>query len=728
MARKHQEQPKQSVEDQELVKRVDAMLSSETAPDQDVPDVTSLPVGRAAIKPEDHADTPFVISDQKSAPELPGDLLRKLKNVSRDQPKKAIKIDIADTDTDADSDAETEPSAETEPEPAPAVAPNKPNKVGWEPVGVAAPIIEGVNLNSSETDKAVDDIVANESDTLLALEDLKNVRRQKVVVKKPRGNIFNGIFKSKKILIIMAVLFLLLLGVPVTRYKLLGIVLKKDVTITVVDSKTGTPVSSAELTVSGNIVKTDDDGKAQVRSAVGSHSVNISKQYYQSMTLQYFVGITKSPTSHVKLVATGRLVPITVLNTITGAPVAGATITVLKTITKTNAKGQASLALPAGKKTEKASLSLHGYNKLTPLIEVTDTVAAANKFNLTPSGHVYFLSNNLDVVKTNLDGTERKVVLENSGREDSSSTTLVASRDWKFVALKARRDGARASLYLIDTSTDKVTEFDDSDSTFNVIGWYNHDLIYSLSGNSKPAWQNGQSLVKSYDADHQQLNQLDQSQAEGTSGDYAAQTFSNFYIADTSVVYTTQWTSHTTKLDTHDLTGKSNTIRGVQTNGKNKKDYQSFPAAATSQIKATLYQPRSIYFLVHSDESAKDSFYEYQDQTVKASSIDQAKFVQDYPSYALSPSGLRSLWNEPKAAKDSLSLGDSNGGAPKQIKTSEEYTTYGWYSDKYLLVSKNAGQLYIMSEAGLIANRQPLKITDYYKSSKVFVNYGYGGL
>jgi hypothetical protein len=56
-----------------------------------------------------------------------------------------------------------------------------------------------------------------------------------------------------------------------------------------------------------------------------------------------------------------------------------------------------------------------------------------------------------------------------------------------------------------------------------------------------------------------------------------------------------------------------------------------------------------------------------------------------------------------------------------------DYDTYGWYSDNYLLVSKNSSELYVMDKAG---KQTALKISDYHKPAQVFTGYGggYGGL
>ena len=75
---------------------------------------------------------------------------------------------------------------------------------------------------------------------------------------------------------------------------------------------------------------------------------------------------------------------------------------------------------------------------------------------------------------------------------------------------------------------------------------------------------------------------------------------------------------------------------------------------------------------------------------------------------------------------NTLFIGDSSGGSGKQIATLSDYDTYGWYTDDYLLVSKNGSELYIMPVSG----GTPIKISDYNKPAQNFNGYGggYGGL
>jgi len=587
------------------------------------------------------------------------------------------------------------------------------------------------SLDDKTTDKAVDEIVASESDTVLAVEDAAIVKAGQKAEPAAKSSKLKRIFKNKWLWISFVALLIAVFALPITRYAVLGLVIKRDVAITVTDSKTSTPVSNALVSLHGKTTKTDAYGKATIKAPLGNSRLSVSKQYFKTYSTTFLVVYKSAQTSKVSLIATGRQVPVIVVDLVTSKPLTGVQITVLDTTAKTDQKGQASIVLPSTNVSEKATLSLAGYNTTTVNIQVTDQVVVANTVSLTPQGQIYFLSNlsgKIDVVRSDLDGANRQTILAGTGKEDPNTTSLLASRDWHFVVLKAQRDSDQASLYLIDTTTDKVTNFDSGNSDLNLIGWYGHNFLYDVLRNTIPTYQTAHEALKSYNADTAQLNLLDQNLAEGTAASHAYQGFYNFYILSGTITYNTQWYTVTASPGTSfDLTGKTDTIRGIQLAAQSKKDYQTFAASAVSYIQAALYQPQSLYYSVYDNSGSKITYYAFDGQTVTLSpTLEKTTFNRTYPTYLLSPSGSQTFWTELRDGKNTLFVGDQNAGGSKQIANLSDYAPYGWFSDNYLLVSKNSSQLYIMPVGGLTGVQQPVKITDYYKPAQTYNGYGYG--
>jgi hypothetical protein len=241
-----------------------------------------------------------------------------------------------------------------------------------------------------------------------------------------------------------------------------------------------------------------------------------------------------------------------------------------------------------------------------------------------------------------------------------------------------------------------------------------------------PASQPGRETLKSYNAERNELNLLDQNQAEGSNVSYAYQGFYNFYIINDLVTYNTQWYSYDANGEVYDLGSKVATVRGVQPTGQNKKDYQSFPAAGLGYIQAALSEPQEVYYAASSYKDNKTTYYQFDGQSVASSStITNEDFNKPYPTYLISPSSDQAFWSEIRDGKNALFIGDGSAAKKKQLALGD-FAPYGWYSDSYLLVSKNSSELYIMPASGLKSSQQPTKVTDYYKPVQTYAGYGYG--
>lgn len=534
----------------------------------------------------------------------------------------------------------------------------------------------------------------------------------------------------KKVSIPLAVVLVLgiWLAIPYTRFMVAGLFMKQDYKVVVLDQTTGKPVSAATVLLNDQKASTDGQGKASLHVPVGYEKLTVKKSYYQTTEQNVSVPILdqKEPYT-VRIKATGRQVPITVVNKISGKPLKGVLIRSGDSEAKTNSEGQAVLVVPTGKASVSAELSGEGLNKAVATVKVTTEADPANKFTMTPSGKLYFLSNasgKIDVVKSNLDGTERAVVLAGTGNEDKQNTLLLATTDWKYLALLSKRDGGEyAKLFLIDTASDKVTTMDEGKAEFSLVGWRGHHFVYNVRRVEVKEWQPGRQALKSFNAETGQLATLDQTAAEGADWSYIGQFFSDFYIIEDKAVYTVQWYGSSTSV----LAGKNNSIRTVDVSGANKKDVKTFVANDVGYMQTTSYEPNSVYYRVSQNYGAtKQTYYEYEDGAIKEVQLADDQFYQAYPTYLFSPSGGKTFWSELRDGKNALFVGDKDGKNGTQIANLSEHAPYGWYTDEYLLTSKNSSELYILPAAG----GTPLKMTDYYKPALTIRGYGggYGGL
>lgn len=577
-----------------------------------------------------------------------------------------------------------------------------------------------------KTDEAVDDIVRRESDEIMEIEDNQKLG--------PKLSWYKKILADKRLWIPLAIVIMLIIvmAIPLTRYKTLGLFLKQTYKVELIDSQTAQPVSAADVTIAGKTAKTDNQGKASIKIKLGQTTLVIGKKYYKSFSQKVTVGLRSGKVHDYKLQATGRQVNLTIVNKISSAPIANVEVGAAGTTAKSNSKGIVNIVLPADKSTIAASFSASGFNNATDSIQITNGKISNSNFQLTPAGKIYFLSNasgTIDVVSTNLDGTNRQTVLAGSGDEDPNNTSLLASRDWKYLALQAKRTAAQNvnSMFLINTSNNKLTTMDTGNANFTPIGWSGHYFVYEVDRSSTvQSWQSGQYALKSYNADSGTITTLDQTSGQGTGlDDWLGQTFGSVYIVNNQVLYSIGWSSSYQDFD--QLSSKQATLSVVNVAGGSKTAIKSFSVSSDCQVSSVflsteLYQPDSLYI----QDECGNSYKYYNGQVSTDSNSSGNEFQQPYPTYLLSPSGNQTFWSEPRDGKNALFVGDQNGNNGKQITGLSDYTSYGWYTDNYLLVEKNGSELYIMPANGSSA----LKISDYYKPPQNFNGYGggYGGL
>ncbi len=528
----------------------------------------------------------------------------------------------------------------------------------------------------------------------------------------------------------VVVLIGLILAIPQTRYQALGLFIKRQFSIEIIDDKTKQPISNADISFKGQTATTDKDGKANVKVKVGSGLLKVTKKYYGDFSHTVLVPVSqKNGPFLITLQATGRLVPITVLNKVDGKTVQNATVKAADTQGTTDQSGNVTIALPADKSTVDATISASNFNDAKVTVKVTDQSDKANKFSITPSGKVYFLSKasgKIDVVKTNLDGTERHTVFAGTGSEDDRNTVLLASRDWKYLALLSRRSGSLSKLYLIETATDKVTTMDEGNATFNLVGWHNNYFVYEVDRNNVKYWQARASSLKSFNAATKAIKILDNTAASG-SNDYSAQyesfNSSLIHLLGDSIIYTKTWYSGSGYVSST----RKNTLVSINADGTNKKIIRAIGANDHSFGNIVQYESQELLVEESNNNFATNVVYKLKtDGSYTKTNLTDQDLQKAYPTFLLSPSGDEIFWSESRDGKETLFRANKDGSHQKQLASLSPYNTYGWYTDNYLLVSKDSDELYIMSRDG----GKPLKISDYHKPDQNFFGYGggYGGI
>lgn len=537
----------------------------------------------------------------------------------------------------------------------------------------------------------------------------------------------NWLHRHKKLIIASSVIALLLLVltlvylIPSVRYALLSPFVAHAYTVTVQDAQGGIALQGAEVVLAGQKKIADKAGRAEFESvAVGIYTLEVTAPLYASKSYDAEVTVFGGVQGFVaKLHATGKRVAVSITDRISGHPLKGATILAGKTTTATQADGMAQVIVPTNTTALAATIKKEGY--LDQALTVSQQPASAS---LVKTGKMYFLSKQsgtIDVVSTNLDGSDRQTLVKGTGNESEYNTALLASRDWRYLALIAKRDTPQNSLYLIDTQQPNLKRITDGTTFINPVGWSGQRFVYKDDGTDESRWS-----LKSVNASTRQLATLEkyESTIETESG-YVSDMFigSPYILEGDTIVYTADWSP---PMYGGKPASKQSGVISVQADGSNRHSLRTYPASEISYIETKLYKPQEIHYRVINTNGERRENIMTVNKKIEVVPPAQQKFDQEYPTFLISPDGKRAFWAEPRDGKNALFTGDNNAGNTTQIAQMSEYTAYGWLTDDYVLLQKGGSELFITTIDQLKAGKEPLKISDYHKPATSFLGYGYG--
>jgi hypothetical protein len=580
---------------------------------------------------------------------------------------------------------------------------------------------------AAEGGESKDDVIKDETIEELDSEAEENESKQKEGLQTKTGstNKLADLLKTPKRKVMAAIIAIIVVtgavyAIPASRYGVLGIFIKKNITIVVNDTTTKKPVSQAKVTINGQTVNTASDGTAKFSQVpTGEYTVVVSKKYYKDSNNNFTVpSFGEAQADTISLSATGRQIELSVVNKITRQPLAKALIKLGETSGETDDKGLATIVLPADKKTVTGTIAVDGYNSADITVTVSEN-SDANKFSVTPVGRIAYLSKitgKINLMTANLDGSDSKVMIQGTGNEKDNTTSQLAARDWNYVALQAHRaSDSRNQLYVVDTKSGNLKTVDSGDVDLQLIGWSGHKFVYIVNRSYSYNTDKRQAL-KSYDADTGKLSTIDETHLIGG----LSENLGDLYIVNSKIVYVKSW---------WDNTSTKGSIFVMNPDGSGKKSAHDIDLGAGTSgylyLNSKLYEPAAIYYDIN------DKVFEYENGAVKQAAISVDDLENDfYPTFLLSPSDKKTFWYEPRDGKNTIFVGDDQAKSPKTLATLSDFATYGWYGDDYVLLSKNGSELYVAPADETFDKVAPLKVTDYHKPTLTYPGYGsgYGGL
>lgn len=381
---------------------------------------------------------------------------------------------------------------------------------------------------------------------------------------------------------------------------------------------------------------------------------------------------------------------IKIVNKITAQPIDEARVLINSEVYTSDKDGIAVVgAYFVGKQEVKISAS--GFNEITSKIDISEEESAEIKdtISLVPSGKIYYLSENgnkIDTVKSNIDGSDRTVIVPGTGYESKAdeNTVLLSSTDWRFLALKIKRTTQQnyQAIYFIDSADDQLKTIDEGDADFNINGWIGGRLIYTKT--EFPGVKSGPDkyTLRSFNPDTSKITILDK--ADGLKGQeqqifYVPRLFTGISSVGDRFIYFRNDSANNPSVDIIDPDGSNHKV---------------LLAMSGDQVPSSIVEYRPYKFYINIYSPTQQKVYEFKLGDDKPTEI--SPFGQpSYPYLLRSPSGKKTLWNEDHS-RDVLHIGDENASNDRTSSVVNGYAEYGWFTDDYILVSKGTS-LFILS-------------------------------
>ncbi len=372
-------------------------------------------------------------------------------------------------------------------------------------------------VDDATTDKAVDDIVKEESNALLATEDAKIKKANEPTPKRSFGQKIKAFFRAwwsnplyRKLTIASILIVVVALAVvPASRYFVLNTVgVRSSSSVIVLDQKTSQPLKNVEVSIASQSSKTDKEGRVQLNGIkLGPQQLVIKKPAFAEVNQKVTIGWGSNPLGQMKLTPVGSQYTFRLSDFISNKPVKDAEATSGESSAVANSDGEIVLTLPNTKEAEvEVEISANNYRTEKLKLEVANKESKDIKM-VSAHKHAFVSkrSGKYDVYKIDVDGNNEQKVFEGTGTEREDSMSLVPHQTKNLVAFVSGRSDARNqdgyvlnSLNIINLDTNEVDKITASER-IQVVGWQNDRLVYVKITQGASASSTDRHKLMSYD-------------------------------------------------------------------------------------------------------------------------------------------------------------------------------------------------------------------------------------
>lgn len=548
-------------------------------------------------------------------------------------------------------------------------------------------------IDSETTNSAVKEIIANESDQLLAVQD-EGIQNTAVKIKPKRKKPI----KKRILKILIGVLFLALLASlasPSIRYKLLNTAgVRSGASIVIVDSKTLQPIKGVSVTIGNSTATTDSSGTAKLdKLLLGPTELRAEKRAYKTITRHETLGWGSNPLVGAQLEPIGVKQSFLVVDELSGKPIKDSEIISGEFSVRTDEKGEAVLNSDAKKgSSTKVTIQANGYRSQD--INASTNDGKPIQVKLLLSQRIAFVVRGVgtyDIYAIDSDGRNKKQVLKGTGHEQSN-LKLIQSPDGNRAMLIANRTGSKdkngalvEELNIINIDTGEIKEVSKG-SAIKPIGWAGKRFIYTRTINDVNSDDPARDRLMSYDYNSGDNRQL-------ASSNY----FNEVMLVGTTVFYSPS-SAH--------QDGVNVGFFRVNANGDNKQlvlDKEVWGVIRTSYDSMALAVQQDWYQLKTSDQKPV---------LMGGKPVDSVSRV-----YSDSPDGLASVWVDEKGGKSKIQVLDiKNNKETTVVDSLPSVSLPRWIGNSsisYGAYDRSEFSIFIVSTNG----GEPRKLTSAYSSS-----------
>lgn len=357
-------------------------------------------------------------------------------------------------------------------------------------------------LKDSATDKAVEDIIAEESDEILEIEDAvrdsdepvkpdKPINKPAAKPKKHRaglGSIFkNRAFRWLLLLLIVGIIGAAI-GMPKSRYVLLNTAgVRAESSLTVLDDSTQQPLKNVQVSIGDATGTTNAQGEVTLTHVkLGTNALIIQKRAFAPITKQVVIGWGSNPLQSFNLTPTGTQYQFTVVDYLTGKPISKVEASSNQADAISNDQGVIKLTLdkPADDTELKVTFKHDDYRDETQTLNPSDK--ANHTIKLVPAQKSLFISKRsgkYDLYSIYIDGKDEKVILAGTGTERDDMVLVPHPTDPVAAYVSTRSNQHNSQGFLLSTLTiintdDNTTHDVVAAERIQLIDWSGDNLVY----------------------------------------------------------------------------------------------------------------------------------------------------------------------------------------------------------------------------------------------------------